>query len=197
MPARARVTDLEAVTPEVRIHRDRIEVTGTIETPLGSLLKCVTVFADRVRLAYGFSAWGERPLATLRTGIVTLLPAGLRGDLFVTCANGGAPERFEVSERFAAAGGCDHGAGVSTLVSASAMFGATEGRLVIDDGSTELELSWPAARAAALPLFTCRSVGGARFVRVAFSLSEIDETHRPGAPLYDFDLTLKGKSLAA
>ena len=44
--------------------------------------------------------------------------------------------------------------------------------------------------AAVLPLLSSRTVDGRRWCRLSFSLSEVDETHRPGAPLRDFRLEL-------
>ncbi len=194
VPAKRRVTDLARVEPEVAVFDDRIEVRARIETELGPLEKCVRVFADSVELSYGFSAWGERVPSSLRAGMVTLLPSesGALGDeLWTACSNGGAVERFPVQGDF------DHGASVSPLVSSRTLFGATDGRLGIDDGHVALELSWPNWRVAALPQMTCRRLGTRRFVRVAFSLAEIDETHRPGASLLDFELALKARRLSA
>ncbi len=191
MPAAARVTDLERVEPEVDRRPDRIEVRAEVPTRLGGLTKRVTVFADRLALAYDLSRWGRRPLGSLRTGILTLRPEGFGPELAVTCASGGAPERHPVT------GDCDHGRSVSALISACAAFGASDGRLMVDDGRIALEVSWPMHETAALPLLTYRRIAGKRFVRIAFSLAEIDETHRPGAPLRDFRLTLGARRIAA
>ena len=186
IPARRRITDLELVTPVIDPHPDRIEVTADVPTPLGPLRKTVVFHGDRIELRYGFAAWGERPLCSLRTAMVTLLPDAFTEDLALRCANGGDPETFLVQES------CDHAASVSALVSASAAFGATDGRLRLDDGRIGIELLWAPHAAAALPLFAFRRINGKRFVRVSFSLSEVDETFRPGAPLRDFALTIRG-----
>ena len=191
VPAEHRVTDLERTEPEVEVLEDRIEVRAEVPTGAGALRKTVTVLADSVRLEYAFSRLGQRPAGTLRAGFVTLLPGGLGDPLFVRCANGGAKERFEVTGDF------DHGAPVSPLVSARAVLGATDGTLELEDGRRMLELSWPNWRAAALPLLSARSIGAKRLVRVAFSLAELDETLRPGAPLTDFSMTLSARRLAA
>ena len=191
LPASMRVTDLERVTGEVETFATHVEVRAEVPTRLGPLSKCVRVFADRVELAYGLAALGERPACSLRTGFVTLLPAGLGDDLEVECASGGSPERFPV------ASGVDHGAPVSPLVSARTVFGATDGRLALQDRDTTLELRWPNWRAAALPLLSAHEVDGKRFVRVGFSLAELDETQRPGAPLYDFCLSLTARRRAS
>ncbi len=189
MPARRRVADLERVEPVVERAGDRIVVSTEVATALGPLPKTVTLYADELELSYGLSRWGERPLCSLRTAILTLLPDGLGEDLAITCANGGDPEVFLLERE------CDHGASVSPLVSASAAFGATDGSLVLDDGRVGFELSWDPGRAAALPLLTHRIIGGERFVRLAFSLSEVDETHRPGARLEDFRISIRGRRL--
>jgi hypothetical protein len=144
-----------------------------------------------MELRYGLSGLGERPLGSLRTGILTLCPESFGPELAVTCASGGAPERYPVT------GPCDHGRSVSTLISAGAAFGASDGALAIDDGRIALELRWPMHEAAALPLFTCKPIGSQRFVRLAFSLAEIDETQRRGAALYDFRLAIQARRIAA
>jgi hypothetical protein len=184
-PAAGRVTDLEPTEPELEVAADHVALRAAIPSPLGTLPKEVRLFAERLELRYGFSHWRQRPHASLRTGMITLLDGAWGPELFLTCANGGARERFRLHES------CDHGRSVSSLVSASAAFGATDGWLALDDGRHGLELYWPQEQAAALPLLTCRRVGARRFVRLAFSLSELDETLRPGAPLYDFRLSIR------
>jgi hypothetical protein len=174
---------------EVETRPDRVVVKAVVDTPLGALAKHVEVLADRVVLRYGFGDWGTRPGGSVRTGIVTLDPASFGPELNLTCASGGAPERFTADGTF------DHGRSVSMLVSAAAGFGATDGRLTLDDGRVALDLDWRNDRAAALPLVTRREIEGRRFVRVACSLSEVDETSRPSAPLPDFALTLSARRL--
>jgi len=186
MPARARVTDLEAVEPAVERRERWIEVTAEVDTPLGPLPKRVRACADRVELDYGFSSWGKRPVGSLRTAVVTLDPETFaHGELWVRCAQGGAPERFALDRP------CDHGGSVSTLISARAAFGATDGTLEIGNGDNALRLSWSPEVTAALPLLTFREVDGRRMCRLAFSLAEVDDTHREGAPLRDFRVTLQ------
>lgn len=185
IPAERRVTDLEAVVPEVDEELHCVVVRARVATPLGELPKEVRVYAQRIELRYGFSAWGTRPRGSLRTASLTLVDGGLGEELFLTVAQGGPRERLRI------AGECDHGKPVSALVSASAALGATDGWIALDDGHTGFEASWPQEEAAALPLFTHHRIAGKRFARLSFSLSELDETHRPGAPLPDFRLSLR------
>jgi hypothetical protein len=185
IPAEKRVTDLEAVEPEVARELHCLVVRAAVPTPLGPLPKEVRVYAQRVELRYGFSAWGKRRRGSLRTAALTLLDGGLGRELVLTVAQGGPRERLAVR------GEIDHAKPVSALVSASAALGATDGWLALDDGRTGFEVSWPQDEAAALPLFTHHSIAGKRFARLVFSLAELDETFRPGAPLSDFRLSLR------
>lgn len=184
VPGEKRVTDLEPVLPDVEELGHCVSVRGVVPTALGPLPKEVRVYAHRIEIRYGFSAWGTRPRASLRTGTLTLLDGALGDELWVSCANGGARERLPFGE-------CDHARSVSGLISATTAFGATDGWIGIDDGHAGFEVSWPQEEAAALPLLTSRKIGGKRFVRLVLSLSELDETYHEGAPLHDFRLSIR------
>jgi hypothetical protein len=187
LPARGRVTDLEPCEPEVTERDGLLVAAASVPTSLGELPERVTLGAGELELSYELSALGERPMGALRVAAVTLQPDGL-GPLTVRCAQGGAEERFVAPE---AGTDVDHGAGVSSLVSARAALGATDGRLVLEDGERGLELAWDPAHAAALPMLSHGVVDGRRWCRVVFSLAELDDTHRPGAPLLDFALRIR------
>ncbi len=185
LPGEKRVTDLERVEPEVEERTHCVSVRALVPTALGPLPKEVRVYAHRIELRYGFSSWGLRPRASLRTGTLTLLDGALGDELWVSCANGGPRERLRLLED------CDHTRNVSALISASAAFGATDGWIGLDDGQRGFEVSWPQEEAAPLPLLVSRRIAGKRFTRLVFSLSELDETHRPGAPLHDLRLSIR------
>ena len=188
LPGEPRVTDLEPVEPRVEVTDGRVVVTATVPTALGPLPKRIVVGCEQVALRYGFSAWGERPMGSLRTGITTLSPPAFRGALEARCASGGPPERFPVEGEF------DHGAGVSPVVSSRAAFGATDGEFRLLGETAGVVFRWAPSRCAALPLLAHRRVDGERWCRVSFSLGELDETTRPGAPLLDFELVLSGSA---
>jgi hypothetical protein len=186
VPATLRVTDLVRVEPEVERREDALVVRASANTSLGAIEKEVTVLADRVLLRFGLATWRRRPVGSLRAGFATLDPELFgREDTVLCCANGGAEERFF------ARGECDHWSAVSALISAGGGLGATEGRLTVENGAAGVEFRWDPGAAAALPLVLHREIDGRTFFRIAFSLSEIDDTHRSGAPLYDFELALR------
>lgn len=186
VPARLRVTDLERVEPTVERTPCWIDVSAEVETALGPLAKRVRAKRDAVELSFGFAAWGRRPVGSLRTAVVTLDPETFGGPgVEVVCASGGEPERFAVE------GACDLGAAVSPLVSARGAYGATDGRIRVEGPRAGLELAWDPTLAAPLPLVSHHEVDGRRMLRIALSLSEVDDTHREGAPLYDLRVELR------
>jgi hypothetical protein len=197
VPAQMRITDLERVVPRIDERDDAIDVVAEVPTPLGALVKRVRIMSDSIAIFFGFAALGERPAGTLRTGHVTLLDGGFGAQLALVCANGGPPERFGLPLQGEPNAEFDHGASVSPLVSARTALGATEGTLTLDDGAIALDVNWCQSRVAALPLASQRFVDGKRFVRISFSLAEIDETFRPGARLHDFELEIRGRRCAA
>ena len=185
VPGAARVTDLAPVEPEVEELAHCVSVRARVPTARGPLPKEVRVYAHRLELCYGFSAWGKRPRASLRTGALTLLDGALGDELWVSCANGGPRERMRLAPDF------DHARGDPQRGSACAAFGASDGWIAIDDGRIGFEVSWPQEEAAALPLVTCLHLGERRLVRLQFTLAELDEACRPGAPLHDFRLSVR------
>jgi len=186
VPAHLRVTDLSRVQPRVTEREDHIEIGATVETEIGALEKVVRVFADHAEVEFGVSAWNKRPVGSVRAGFVTFDPQTFGGaDVRLSCENGGERESFCV------AGDCDQWSAVSALISASGAFGATTGSLTVESEAAGLELSWDPGAVAALPLVFRREIGEQVLFRIGFSMSEIDDTHRHGAPAYDFALTLR------
>ena len=140
---RSRLTDLEWVSPTIRVRGTELLISATIPLAKGTLEKTIAIEleTERVKLAYDFQQF-ERPLGIVRVGIVTLLPESLASPLTVRCFNGGRkPESFELDQDV------NHGLAPSTLVSSTAAFGATDGRLEIEDSARrKLVLSWNPAR---------------------------------------------------
>jgi len=184
---RNRLTDLEWVQPTIRVQGSELLISATIPLAEGTLKKTLAIGLDTesVKLAYDFQQF-ERPLGIVRVGIVTLLPESFSLPLTVRCVNGGqASESFEVDQEV------NHGLAPSTLVSSTAAFGATDGRIEIEDGARrKLVLSWNPAECAAIPLLKHRRSGERHLTRFSFSLSELDDTSRAGGRLPPFSLQL-------
>ena len=185
VPAGRRVTDLVPVEPEVCTGPGWARVKAHLATPLGPITKHVTLTPGELRLRFDLSLWGRRPLGSTRLGYITFEPDAFGSEVCLTSACGGPPESFPLDSEF------DHSSSVSPLVSARAAFGSSDGRLSIDDGRRGIELAWDPEEAAALPLVTHRKVAGRRFLRVAFSLGEVDETARPEGHLPSFQLRIR------
>ena len=184
---RSRMTDLEWVTPNVWRQGAELLISARIPLAGGTLEKTLTVDieAERIGLGYDFQQF-ERPLGIVRVGIVTLLPESLSLPLAVRCINGGPEAEFfpldhEVNQGHAA----------STLVSSTAAFGATDGRLVIEDAANKrLVFSWNPADCAAIPMLKHQRAGNRHLTRLSFSLCELDDTARAGGRLMPFSVEL-------
>jgi len=181
IPAHRRVTDLNPCEPRWRVlHTPAgrvVQVQAGIATELGLVKKRWEIHASRPRLDLHLSfSWPELPLATWRTGVLTLIPnSWSRESLFYQTHNGGCGlETFPLAGRHV-----DHTAAVSALISASHGVGGTEGVLLLGDGERRLRVGFDQAQAAVLPMLTYQETGEQFFCRLLFSLGELDETRRP------------------
>lgn len=184
---RSRVTDLEWVTPNIRCQGTELLISAKIPLAQGTLEKMFTIDieTEQIKLTYDFQQF-ERPLGIVRVGIVTLLPESLLLPLVVRCVNGGpGTELFPLDHEV------NHGLAASTLVSSTAAFGATDGRLIIEDAANrKLVFSWDPADCAAIPMLKHQRAGDRHLTRLSFSLCELDDTARAGGRLMPFSVEL-------
>ncbi|MDI1231811.1 MAG: hypothetical protein PSU93_11740 [Methylobacter sp.] len=184
---RSRVTDLEWVMPSVRQQGAELLICASIPLAQGVLRKeiVVDVKSERVRLSYNFKLF-ERPLGIVRVGIMTLLPDSLSLPLAVHCVNGGPEvEVFHLNQEV------NHGRAASALVSSTAAFGATDGRLVIKDAKNRrLVFAWNPAECAAIPMLKHQRAQDRYLTRLSFSLCELDDTSCAGGRLVPFTIEL-------
>ncbi len=174
---RIRVTDLEWVSPNIRQRGTELLVSAIIPLLQGTLEKTITVDleTEQVKLTYDFQQF-ERPMGSVRVGIVTLLPESFSLPHTVRCANGG-----QEAELFQLDHVVNHGRAAATLVSSTAAFGATDGRLVIEDArGRRLVLTWDPADCAAIPMLQHQWSQDRHFTQLSFSLCELDDTSRAG-----------------
>jgi hypothetical protein len=167
-------TDLVPAEPEVEGLETCLCVRAALSTPRGRIVKEVRVFAQRLELRTGFSALGPRASVRLRAGFLTFLPSPSAGP-WLSCANGGAPERFDVS----------------CLAQPEVVLGASDGWVALDDGRRGFEVSWPQARSAPLPVLLRSQARTRTLLRLAFALAEPDETVRAGGTFPDLELSIR------
>jgi hypothetical protein len=182
-----RITDLEQVRPRYFHHEDSFEIQVECPTPLGPMVKSYHFSPDRQTLDihYAFPGW-TRPNGTLRLGMMTLLPEGFSGPLAITTHQGGDdPEHFQLDRP------CAHDAAVSSLITCTTGFGATTGNILIGDRKRGLDFSWDPGACAAFPMLRHEPSPPSHFTRVYFSLSELDDTRKPGGTLPDFRLKIR------
>jgi hypothetical protein len=180
VPAYRRITDLNPCEPRWRVLQTPagrvVQVQAGIATELGLVNKRWDIYASQPRLDLHVSfLWPELPLATWRTGILTLIPdSWSRESLSYQTHNGGYDlESFPLAGRTV-----DHAAAVSALISASHGLGGTGGMVILGDGERRLRVSFDQAQAAVLPMLIYQESGEQFFCRLLFSLGELDETRR-------------------
>lgn len=187
---RIRHTDLERVSPRVVGSSDAVVVCVDIPFAGGTLTKTYRVAAlqPAVDCCYRFTGI-QRPLGSLRAGILTFLNDRLNLPLTVKSHQGGSALETFVLDRQA-----EHAVPASALVSSSAALSATGGVIHLEDasGGHLLGVRWNPANCAAMPMLTHVQATPHPFTRLKFSLCELDDTSKPGGNLEDFSIRLEG-----
>ena len=176
-PGEPKITDLEWAETQLWRDGEDVLVTGTIATPLGPIRKSLRFWANQPRVEFDIAfEWAEWGKGSLRLGHITLLPDAFDWEaLALTTHNGGfSPERLALHGTHV-----DHGAPVSSLVSAACGLGMTEGWAEFSDGHRTLRVEVDRETAPLLGLLTHRQVGGSLFCQLALSMLELDDTRRP------------------
>ena len=170
-PGRPKTADLSPAEPQI----DNNRITFSVDTDMGPVTKTFQVDDRSLTIDYKLD-WPDLPLGTLRLGFVTLDPRTFdQQSLWIETENGGASERFDLTGT-----NPDHGAPASPLVSSRSGLGMTGGSLRIGDDKTKITISVDQTFGAPLALLTYTEVDGTFFMRIAFSLREIDDTVKPG-----------------
>lgn len=186
---RDRVADLNKSSFKIAESNNTLVIQSRIPTGNGYLLKRYSLEANTLRCDFAFEET-LRPEASLRLGFITLLNDYDRP--WFSCYNGGdTPETFFVTDDI------DHGAPVSSIVSASTSLGATTGELLFGSGNRGVRLTWNPANCAALPMISSKKVSGEKkskekmLNRCWFSLIEADETLKEGGLLPSFSYAIQ------
>ena len=186
----SRVTDLEWVVPKIMHKDNELWISAKVRLIHGILEKtiAINVKSEKVRLTYNFEQF-ERPLGIVRVGIITFLPEYFLSPIRVSCVNGGKyAECFDLDQEV------NHGQPASTLVSSSGAFGATDGRIVMEDNANhKLVFSWNPAECAAIPMLKYHQSQGCYLTRLSFSLCEFDETSHAYGKLLSFTFEVNGE----
>lgn len=182
---RCRITDLEWVKPRFYLSTNGLIVESEVETDCGKIVKQITLNGEGLSLRFLFPNW-KMPFGTVRVGTMTLLPEAFSGELMLRARNGGKDdESFLLNEE------CFHSTSVSTLVTASAGLGASSGQVFIGDNKMGLNFSWLPSECAVFPMLYNKKSIPASLTRLMFSLSELDETAKPGGVIPEFSLLIE------
>lgn len=182
-----RITDLEWTQPALSLHGDVLCISADVPSHGGIIRKSYRFNGvdDVIAMRVEFPGW-RRPYGTVRIGHFTLLPEAFSGILHVEYGDGAAGY-----ERLPLLTSCRHAQPASTLVSCTTALGVPEGMVRLGDESRGIEISWAPDQCAALPMLLHLPSPPAALTRLVFSLSELDETFRPGGTLLPFECRVR------
>lgn len=186
---RDRVADLNETKPTVFQKDEHYLITAEVHTKIGVLTKWYSISGESLECGFIFPET-IRPEASFRLGYITLLNTDDRP--WFSCHNGGFDkEIFHCDKDF------DHGAPVSSIVSATSALGATSGEIDFGNGNLGVNLKWPQYQCAALPMVSSKGINNNECLnRLCFSLVESDETLKEGGHLPNFSFTISPSSMS-
>lgn len=188
-PGQPKVTDLNAVEPDVTWEDGAVLIKAAIKTPLGLVEKYwrINEINGLVTLRYRLH-WQNVDLGSLRLGYITINPEAFESDtLCYQTHNGGRDfESFCLAQS-----DFNHAAPVSFLISANQALGLTEGQLLIGDARTTIDVGFEKIKHAAIGLMSHRRINGSYLTRFVVTLKEMDDTSRGRCNEgFDFELAL-------
>lgn len=188
-PGRPKVTDLNAVKPEVKWEDGAVLIKAAIKTALGLVEKQwrIDELKGCITLSYRLH-WRDVDLGSLRLGYLTLNPEAFAADsLCYQTHNGGRDlESFSLTQS-----DFDHGAPVSFLISANQALGLTEGELLIGDASSVVGVQFDKSRNAGIGIMSHRKINNSYLCRFVVTLKELDDTSRGRHDAgFDFEFSL-------
>ncbi|TIH17293.1 glycoside hydrolase [Marinifilum sp. JC120] len=170
-------TDLARRTPLIDESDEFITASCSIDLYQGMLDKAVRIHknCEQIDILYRF-ALDCRPPGFARIGHVTLLTADMDPTkLFYSTSNGGKEEKFPLNGLT-----FDHSDNISFAVSASQGLGMTDSKIVLGGAERALEISPLYPEHGFIGMIKCRQAAPSPFVRVFFSMQEMDETSLRG-----------------
>lgn len=173
VPGQHKVTDLNPV--DVTLHEtvNGVAVQGKISTPLGPLMKTLTIAAEEpeIEVSYRF-LWPGCSAGSLRFGMVTMNPRHFDSKtLFYRTHNGG----FQ-AETFFLETPVNHAASVSSLVSSSQGVGMTSGVIEIGDQCHSILVRIRGDHPGVIGQVYFQPVDDSYLCRIIFSAMEVDDT---------------------
>ncbi len=177
-----KITDLAALTPVVERMGNNFMISGSVNTPLGTIEKVITVDPINCSVTFKFWLnWESLPAGSLRLGHITLNPEAFDvNTLFFATHNGGRKQEvFKLFQKTV-----NHGQAVSFLVSSSGGIGLTEGSVILGDEKKCVLIEVDRNFSVPIGIITFDHVAGSYFCRLGFSLREMDDTTRAFADMH-------------
>lgn len=189
-PGKAKSADLNLCQFSVTDTDEWLHFQSTQETALGTQEKNIRVFPQSDTLEVHYKIWPKAPImGSLRLGYLTLRPDVFAPETsyFESHLGGLTPERFPLMQQE-----MDHAQNLNLLISSLSGFCPTNGTLVIGDHEKQLHIEVDTSKTLPLVMLTSKKIKDAWFCRLAFSLSEMDETRRSeSTDTFEFNMRIR------
>ena len=175
-PLHSKITDLCRVEPTVSENAatGALFLRADISTPSGTIKKTIEVQPGNPQILIHY----ELPQPFMEAGSLRLGHVTVNADifdwdsLFFASHNGWFyADRHDVDGQ-----SFDHGAPMSSLISAGFGMGMTKGRLVMGDKERQVIITMPRTQGASLGLIQSQKIRDSYFFRASLSLREMDDT---------------------
>ncbi len=169
--AKHKLTDLSELEYTSRQHDSMFEFSTMIRNEIGDIRKNIIFHDAAITLEYQFDIEISSP-GVLRCAYMSFFPEFFdMQTLYIEVFNGGdEPDRFAINQTV------DHGAPISHLVSAKTGFGDTTGEIRIGDCYKVIKFNTDKSQCASIPMLKFEPIGDSYFLRLFYSLQEMDDT---------------------
>jgi hypothetical protein len=183
---RKRLTDYCFVNPNIKFHKHSIEISAEFSFGDAMMTKSLIIndSDECIVMQYRFLNWDQVNMIA-RVGNFIFMEEGFQDNMFYKTTAGGKNSEIFPIDRV-----CDHTQPISSLISSTTCIPSSTGEIIVGSASNALLFSWNMAQAAALPMLLNKESHNARFTRLIFSLSEIDDTSKNQAHLPDFEIKI-------
>ena len=182
---RRRYTDYFICEPKIRYSKNTLFVSTKINIGFATIEKLITIYDDKekIKLNYRFLDWKKKN-ALIRFGNFIFTHNNIKNFSYESFTGGKKFEKFSLKKDF------DHSEAVSSLVSSKTCIPANSGEIVIGDNKDKVKFKWSNEEAAIMPLIVNKKMEPLNFLRLIFSLSEIDDTSKPKDTVSNISLSI-------
>ena len=170
---RRRYTDYYDCNPKIRFSKNTLYISAKINIGYIQLEKTliITDNQEKIKIEYKFldTIKGD---AVIRLGNFIFTDQHAKNYHYETLTGGKKLEKFSLKNDF------DHSLAVSSLVSSKTCVPSNSGEIIFNSDDKRVKFEWDNEEVAMMPLIVNKNQKPLNFLRLIFSISEIDDTSK-------------------